>query len=81
LFYKKKSSTILAQISQYSTFSNVISSIASLSSTQCCIFSLLGRTRFAAVAASYLVKYKIKKLFLFDINNLHISSLITLIWL
>jgi len=50
-------STVLTAISQYSTFANVISSIASLSASQCCIFSLLGRTRFAAVAAAHSFGY------------------------
>jgi len=49
------SAAILAGFSAISTFANVITSVASITTSQCCSYSRSGRALFASYAAPYLV--------------------------
>jgi len=58
----------LAEFVKLSTFANVVSSVASLSASQCCSFSRVGLQLFASYAASYTYSY----------NNLALNDLYAL---
>ena len=54
------SSTVLASFSKILTFTSVISSVAMIPASQCCLFSRFNRALFASYAAPYLVKESFK---------------------
>lgn len=47
----------MTEFSKFTSFGYAISSVASLSASQCCIFSRTGRKLFASYATSYLFAY------------------------
>ena len=51
------SSTILSGFSKLNTFSNLITSISTLTSSRCCSYSRVGRKLFASYAVPYKFKY------------------------